>query len=207
MAAPPFDFNAVVICYNCRRRAISLIEPYESIANHGQSVLNLEFISCGECVKFPHVFNPRKSLLRGYVDVEPYSGIIKDLGIMFRCTPQVLKERSFFSIARQRIKTVARIQDSCQLQVPTNYAIITDKEGCTFFSGEPAFTTRKVTPTVKIDARPAPSSSMPSPSAEPPPPYDPPRRVSKYLQFKQLPNVPQLDQGIFKVGLGPNSFL
>jgi hypothetical protein len=181
MAAPPFDFNAVVICYNCCRRAISLIEPYESIANHGQSVLNLEFISCGKCVKFPYVFNPRKSLLRRYVDVEPYSGIIKDLGIMFRYTLQVLKERSFFSIARQRIKTVARIQDSYQLQVLTNYAIITDKEGCTFFSREPVFTTRKVILTVKIDTRPVLFSSIPSPSAELLLLYNSPRRVSKYL--------------------------
>lgn len=202
MPVAEFYFNTVLICYSCRRQAIALIRPYVSLVNDGRHILNLVFVSCSECATFPHVFNPRTSFWRGYVDVERYAKVIKDIdkdiGKTFNCTPHVLKERRFFSIARQRFKTMARIRDVNQLQIPANYGILSDKEGCNFFSRDAALHTRRVNPSIKIEASSTSSTPMTNWSiVEPPPPYKatscPHKRFSEYLRLKELPRLPLLD--------------
>ena len=180
MTAPSFHFNTVLICYNCRRQAIVYIRQ----SDKNQHTLNLRFVSCGVCARFPHVFNPITSLRKGYIDVQSYSDIIDGLKDKFRRTPFLSIERGFFSLARLRNKTMARIEDCNRLRIEGGiFSILDHEEGCKFFYGEPASLTMMAAPAI----RPQDDDSFESGQilnpifVEPPPPYTPASSSNRIL--------------------------
>jgi hypothetical protein len=136
------------------------------------------------CTRFPHVFNPATSLRRGYVDVQRYSDIIDALGEKFKCTPVVFRKKTFFSIARLGMKTIAQIEDCNQLQLGDNFAILDNNEGCRFFCGEPAVPTMRVTPNIE-------PQDVGTKFVETPPPYTTasPSYETACLMPKELPTI------------------
>lgn len=144
MTTAKFCFNTVVICYNCLKQPLRYIKASNNPENKPLSVI---FVSCEVCLRFPHVYNPRSSLQKRYIDVWRYSEIINS----YVCAPNVWKEKRSFSITMLRFKTVAQIEDCqtvCRL-LGGSFAIVDyNREGSKFFSNErPACPTRKeVTP-------------------------------------------------------------
>jgi hypothetical protein len=140
MTTAKFCFNNVVICYNCRKQPLGYIKASNNPENRALGVI---FVSCEVCLIFPHVYNPRSSLQKRYIDVWRYSEIINS----YACAPNVWKEKRSFSITKLGFKTVAQIEDCqtvCRL-LGGSFAIVDDNgEGSKFFSN--ACPTRKVTP-------------------------------------------------------------
>jgi hypothetical protein len=184
MTTAHFHFNTVVICYNCRWQALGSIKFSVHPENRTQGTLGVIFITCNVCARFPHVYNPRCSLQRGYIDVRRYSDLIEK----FECVPIVWNEKRFFSIARLGFKTIAQIED-CQtvyrLLIPPKFAILDNGQGSKFFSNEPAYPTKGVTPIFHPQGFDAANPN----SVDPPPPYS--RQIcSEYLRNKELPPLP-----------------
>lgn len=143
--ATVFNYNTVVICYNCRRLNIGTIKASWKAKDDGKTHLSIIIISCSECVQFPHVFNPSASLWRRYVDVRRYM----DLIIAFGEEAVVSKERRYFSVVRLRFRTVAQVQDCRKvgsLLESARFAAVGDRETCGFFGKDSAYATSKAIP-------------------------------------------------------------
>jgi hypothetical protein len=159
MSSVNFPFNTIVVCYNCRIQGVGYLP------GRGEStVLNMIFIACGVCVRYPHVHNPGTALIRRYIDVQRYSDTIEFCRKMFHCTPTIFKERRFFSITRLRTKTVTRIENSEEIAdlLGGLFAILDNDEGCKFFSGEAARPTTRVNLAISTNHPPP----MPSENTE-----------------------------------------
>ena len=134
-----FYFNTILLCYNCRNQALVFIRSNVNPPNENQNTINLQFITCGMCERYPHVFNPSASLLRRYINIEPYSETIEALSEMckkFNCKLVVLNLKKSFSIARLEFMTITWIENRDRLLLPDTFAVLDNEESSRFFGGD-----------------------------------------------------------------------
>lgn len=170
MASSVFIFSTILICYNCRRQAVVFIRPLD---NKNRQALSLRFVACGVCLRFPHVFNPRSSLRRGYTDLQRYSDMIATLEDRFRRSVTILQKRRFFCLTRLSAKAVGRIENCDSLRIEDGlFVTLHHEEAGKFFSGESASLASGAALTIQPEGGFAQPRQLPIPDLEEPaPPY------------------------------------
>jgi hypothetical protein len=74
-----------------------------------KEALDIVFTSCPECLNYPHVYNPKTTIIPRYLDAQDYLEVINKLGNFFKCTPTIFEEWKF-SITSFKFKYLARIR-------------------------------------------------------------------------------------------------
>ncbi|KAH9206502.1 hypothetical protein DL95DRAFT_469534 [Leptodontidium sp. 2 PMI_412] len=174
MRQTSFYVNTALVCFNCRRIAvIRLKESWRAVTRVGdeKEVLDIVFVVCAPCLKYPHIHDPGQALIPRYLESRLYLDQIQSLVYMFDCTPSI-DEAPSFSLTSWKTKVFTRIYDTTDIfyisSIPDASIMILSngcevQRHCQFFRYERQSKVRRITryPCSSAEAKPEHKIAMP----------------------------------------------
>lgn len=174
MSQTSFYVNTALVCFNCRRTAVIRLKESRReiiLIKAEREALDIVFVACVSCLKYPHIHDPGLALVPRYVESRLYLDQIQHLVYIFDCTPSI-DEASAFSLTSWRTKIFTRIYDTsnvfCTIAIPDANIIILEngceiQQNCQFFRYERRSKVRHIVryPNLSVDSETERSKEMP----------------------------------------------